>query len=199
MFENADSIFIWAQIIGFCAMVIGTLAMQFKNPRHILLGNVPSAGLWTIQYLMLGAPLGAILNISSALKDGTVAFIHKRYLNLVIGSFLIMTWLIGLYHFNQWYDLLPLLAGTAVNAALLIDRDNRPLFVRAVIVNCALWIVYNLIVGSWMGATCAIMIIGSSMLSMARYEGWEIGKCYRSFVPSIARSLFIFQGPRTYP
>lgn len=194
-----DSVFLWAQVVGFFAMGIGIFAVQIKNPRHILLCGVPSALLWTIQYLMLGAPIGALLNLSSGLKDIALVYVVKRYIPYVIAIFLAAIWSTGLYSFSHWYDMLPLIAVTAVSIALLIDRDNRSLFVRAIIFNCCLWIVYNAIVGSWMGLSCAVMIIISSLISMARYEEWEIGKCYKSFLPSLARELVIFPSPRTYP
>ena len=37
-----DSIFIWAQIIGFVAMTITAMSWQLKNPRHIILCDIPN-------------------------------------------------------------------------------------------------------------------------------------------------------------
>lgn len=194
-----ENVFFWAQVIGFFAMAIGVAAMQIKDSRKILLWNAPSSLLWTIQYLMLGAPIGALLNLGSALKDTGTAFLNQRYVSHIIMTYMAMSWGVGLYNFAHWCDALPLIGVTIVNSALMIDRDNRSLFVRAVIVNCAVWVVYNTIVGSWMGAACASLVIVSSVISMARYEEWKIGRCYRSFVPSITRALFTFSNFRTFP
>lgn len=189
----------WAQIVGFVAMCIGIVAKQINKPRHILLCSIPASSLWAVQYMMLGAISGVIMNLIFVVQDGTIAFIKKRYLTYIILTFVTLTWSLGLYHSAHWYDVLPLIAGTIVNMALLYNRDNRPLYIRSIIINCVLWIVYNAIVGSWMGIGCAVMIISSSLISMARYEGWEVGRCYKSFMPSVARSLFVFPNFRTYP
>lgn len=186
-----EGVFLWAQVVGLFAMVVSIGAWQLKNPRHIILCNVPSAALWTVQYMMLGAPLGAVLNITSLVKDGALAFIKDKYVPYLIGGFLCVLWAFGLYFFEHWYDILPLIGGSIVNLTFL-QRDNRALCARGTIICCLFWIVYNAIVCSWMGVACASLVIMSSMISMARYEEWSLGQCYKSFFPSISRSLFVF-------
>ena len=188
----------WAQIIGFFAMMICITAWQLKNSRHIILCYVPANTLWAIQYLMLGAPMGAFLNICAVAKDCGLGFAADKYVKKIIVVFLLVVWGTGLYLFNQWYDILPILAATILNIAL-IQRDNRSLYARACIATCLLWMTYNIIVHSWMAAACACFVMASSTVGMIRYEGWVIGRCYRSFLPSLMRSLFVFPNFRTYP
>lgn len=197
-----DSVFhsalFWAQIFGLVAMSINILSWQIKNPRWIIFSYCPASALWAIQYLLLGAPLGAIMNICGSCKDGALAFIKDKYVPFLIGAFLTVTWCVGLYFFKNWFDVLPLIAGTIINLALL-QRDNRPLVSRAGVIATSCWIIYNYIVGSYMGFICGCLVIISSTVGMARFEKWDIGKCYKSFLPSLARSLFIFPNFRTYP
>lgn len=193
-----DSVFIWAQIIGLIAMAVSVWAWQLKKPRHIILCNVPATLIWTVQYILLGAPLGAILNLASAFKDSGLFFIKNKYVPYLIGTFLLVIWSTGLYFFEHWYDSLPLISGSIMNIALL-QRDNRSLIARATIICCLFWLVYNVIVSSWMGAACASMVITSSIIGMARHEEWSLGKCYKSFFPSLSRSLFVFPNLQTYP
>lgn len=193
-----ENTFLWAQIIGLFAMTFAVSAWQFKNPRHIILCFVPANTLWAIQYFMLGAWLGVIMNICSVAKDGALAFIHERYVAYLIGAFLAVAWGFGLYSFTHWYDILPLAGVTTVNLALL-QRDNRPLYARACILTGCFWLGYNIIVHSWMGTCCSTLVIISSIVGMARHENWALGQCYKSFLPSLARSLFVFPNFRTYP
>lgn len=183
--------FIIIQIIGFIAMAIGTLAQQAKTSRRMIGFSIPSSALWTIQYIMLGAPIGALINGGGILKDIGVLAFNKRHVPLLIATYIIFSCVIGLYMFKAWYDILPLICVTVLNLSF-IQRDNRPLIARAMIINCLLWIVYNGIVESWMGLACACFVICSSIIGMYRHENWDIGKCYKSFFPSLARSLFIF-------
>ena len=193
-----DSVFLWAQIIGFVAMGINILSWQIKNPRHIILSYVPANTLWAIQYLMLGAPVGAMMNLCSAAKDGGLAFVKDKYVPFLIGSFLCVVWSVGFHFFQAWYDLLPMIAGTILNLSLL-QRNNRPLYARASLTACVLWLVYNVIVGSWIGTLSACLVMTSSIIGMARYEEWELGQCYKKFTPNLARSLFVVPNFRTYP
>ena len=191
-----ESYFIWAHLLGFFAMCISIMAWQIKNPRHIILCYVPSGILWGTHYMLLGAPLGAIMNFCSAGKDSALAFIRKSYVPYLIIIFLSIVWIVGIHNFEYWYDILPLIGVSIINLSLL-QRDKRSLVARATMGGQACWIIYNVIVGAWMGVACCLLVSTSSIIGMARHEKWEIGKCYRTFGPSLMRSLFLT--PRTFP
>lgn len=180
-------------------MTCTIIAMQLKNPRHIILSGVPSGMLWATQYFLLGATMGAIANASSALKNLLSAFVPQHYLPYILGLYLTMIWGIGLYNLSAWYGICPLIGASTPTIALLINRDNRRLYARAVIICCAFWACYNSIVGSWMGLCCDTLTITSSLIGMYRHEQWDIGKCYRTFLPSLYKSLFSNPIPKTYP
>jgi hypothetical protein len=192
------SAFFWAQCFGLIAMAINILSWQMKNPRWIIFSYCPANTCWAIQYLLLGAPLGVVMNACSAVKDGALAFIRQSYVPYLIGTLLLSIWSIGLYYLEQWFDVLPLLAGTIINLALL-QRENRGLLARACITAQVCWITYNLIVGSYMGAINGVFVSTSCIIGMARHEAWVLGRCHRTFMPSIARALFVFPNFRTYP
>ena len=193
-----DNIFFWAQAIGFVAMSIRIISWQLRNSRHIIFCGMPAGALWTIHYLMLGAPLGALMNVLAVLRDGALSFIKERHVLLVIFCFCGIMWLTGLYFSRFWYDLLPLI-GNSISAISFIYRSNRPLIARAAILANLPWLVYNFIVGSWIGVGSATLMIISSIIGMYRHESWEIGNCYKSFVPSVTRALLVFPNFRTYP
>jgi hypothetical protein len=190
--------FLLAQIIGFCAMSINIFAWQLKNSRHIIFSYVPAGTLWAIQYVILNAPLGVIMNVCSVVKDLFLTFIHKAYVTYIIALFLISIWCIGLYFFNNWYDILPLFGATVTNLSLL-QRDNRSFVARGAICAQVFWITYNLIVRSYVATLSGVMVACSSTIGMARHESWQLGSCYRSFAPNLVRSLFSFPSFRTFP
>ncbi|NQZ13568.1 MAG: YgjV family protein [Alphaproteobacteria bacterium] len=107
-------------------------------------------------------------------------------------------WITGAYFIHNWYDVLPLMAGTIANLGLL-KRDNREIVARASLTSQFCWITYNIIVSSWMGILCCLLVGSSCVIGMIRHENWKIGRCYRSFAPSIAKSLFIIPSWTTYP
>lgn len=190
--------FLLAQIIGIFAMSINIFAWQLKNSRHIIFSYVPASALWAIQYMILSAPLGLMMNLCSMAKDMALTFIKASYVRYIIIGFLCTIWAAGLYFFSGWYDILPLIAGTITNLSLL-QRDNRALVARGAIISQIFWITYNLIVGSWIAAFSGCLVITSSTLGMARHESWVLGTCYRSFGISLVRALFTFPSFKTFP
>ena len=54
---------IWANVIGVIAVVLFVLSYQIKNRRGIIVCNAASRVLFVVQYLMLGAFAGALLDV----------------------------------------------------------------------------------------------------------------------------------------
>lgn len=185
-------LFIWAQVIGFCGMSIGIIAWQLKNSRHIIICYIPSRLLMATQYLMLGAPLGAIMDICSVFRDSGISFLKDKFAPYIIFTCLFSVWVIGLYFLQHWYDTLPLIAGTIANLALF-HRKNRSLYARAAIISSFIWIIYNLFVYSWMGATAACFTITSSIIGMYRYEEWDLKSSPKLFL----QCLFVLPKTQT--
>jgi len=193
-----DNVFLWAQVVGLFAMIFSIVSWQLKNPRHIILMNVPGCSLWAIQYIMLGGITGALMNIFSVFKDGALGFVRCSIVPYIISAYLLLIWAFGIYFFNNWFDSLALAGGTISNLALL-KRDNRALMSRACIASQICWITYNSIVGAWIALICGVLVTVSSLIGMYRHENWEIGKCYKSFLPSVARFLFVFPNLKLFP
>lgn len=192
-----DSVFIWAQIIGFSAMALQIFAMQIKKPRLVILTHSPACLLWSVQFFLLGAYIGAFINLFASFKDLALSQAAKKYVPIIIATFLITAVTIGILKLQYWYDALPVLSTIIINLALL-SRNNRPLIARATIACQLPWMSYNWIVGSWAGLACAILVIASSLIGMYRHEKWELGNCYKSFLPNVGRSLFSFNTPQPH-
>ena len=193
-----ESGFLIAQIIGFFAMCFAITGMQLKNPRNMIKCYIPVGLLWGTQYVILGAHQGAIFSFGAAVKDAFLSHVSDKYVTFVILTFLALLWGISSFFIQYWYDLLPLIAGTIVNLGFL-KRDIREVIARTSLTSQFCWFAYNMIVGSWMGMLCAVLVVTSIFIGMVRHESWVIGRCYRTFLPSIARSLFTFPNFRTYP
>ena len=194
LFENT---FLMAQAFGALALFVNIYAMQIEKSRNIILAMVPVGVLNTIQFLLLGAWPAAIYCALSSSKDLCLFFVKDKWVVYLIATFLIVVIGFGVYSFDRFYDLFPVLSGIIVNLSLIF-RDNRSVVMRATILFHMIWFLYNCTVGAYVGAFSSIIILCSVLVGMFKYEQWEIGKCYRTFLPSIRRSLFDFT-PRTYP
>ena len=67
-------ILIISQIIGFLSVVLFLLSYQQKKRKNIILFNVVSRALYIVQYLLLGAFEGAVLDILGAISPIALSF-----------------------------------------------------------------------------------------------------------------------------
>ncbi len=184
-----ENIFLIAQIIGFCAMCFSVAAWQVKEPRKIYALYVPSSLLWSLQYCLLGAPVGAIISICSASKDAGLAFADPKHKKYFLCAYLLLIIIFGCYFYQSTISIFPIFAAFFLNITILLT-DQRSFISRSTIISQFCFIYYNLHNDAWMAMLCSCFVILSSIIGMARHEKWVIGKCYKTFMPSIIKSLF---------
>ena len=189
--------FMVAQIFGVLAFSLQVIAWQLKAPRLIILIHAPINLLWSAQFYLLGALIGCFHSLACALKDAVLFGVHTKYLPIVIGMYLLTCFLIAINFSTNWYGVLPFLGTFVLNIAML-KRDNRKLIARAYIVSIMCWMVYNYFSAAYVTMTCDAIVAVTVVIGMARFEKWQIGKCYKTFLPSIHRAIFNFT-PQTYP
>lgn len=71
------SIEIIAQIIGIIAMLFNILSYQGKKQRTVIILQFFGAALFSVNFLMLGATVGGILNIIAAVRAVIFTFKDK--------------------------------------------------------------------------------------------------------------------------
>ena len=162
--------FLIAQIIGGIAMTAGVLSMQLRCGRMMMVASIPICFLWAIQYLMLAAPAGVLSNCINIMR-GSVPLLKDKHLPVCTTALHVIVIYVGLHVFDSWIDALPLLAGLIANYTLT-KTSNRSFVARSIMAQCALWLVYNVLVSSWMGLAAGLMTITSCTIGMARHEGW---------------------------
>ncbi|MEM9469434.1 MAG: YgjV family protein [Pseudomonadota bacterium] len=193
-----ENSFLLAQIIGFVSLILTLLRMQIKQPRYIALGEVPTASLWGLQYYLLNAQAGMIICLLSIVRGLLVFCVPDKYLKHVLIAFVSLITFLLIINYSGHYDLFAL-AGIYLYAIACLFRDNRPLMARIILIHCIPWIVYNVITFSIFAGLSSFLGMFSCIIGMARHEKWDIGKCYRTFSPSIMRSLLSGTKLRTYP
>lgn len=164
--------FFTAQIFGAIAMAISILSWQIKNPKLIILCNLPACIFWGLQYVYLSATIGAITCFSTALKDGALYFTNEKQAKYLIVSFFIGTLALLIWNYKGSIDLLPISALIIYNIALYFYRDDRSTLSRYIILTKICWLIYCFNAGAYVGMTCSVLVMASSVIGMARHEGW---------------------------
>ena len=164
--------FVMIQAIGFLGTITFFLSYQCKSNKNLFRVQFISYSLYTIHLLMLGAITGGfsyILNTIRSLCLGSKNdFLKGRWMCCVLCilqvTTLIFTW-------SGWWALLPVIANIAATIGGY-TYNARKIRLVGMLINSPLWIIYNILVGSWAGIMDEIVSEISMIISIVRY-GWD--------------------------
>lgn len=169
-----------AQGIGIIAMLFNILSYQGKQQRTVILLQLLGASLFSVNYLMLGATVGGILNIIAVIR--AVIFIFKdkfkadcifwliaftaSYIAVYILSFAVLGTKPTL--FNLIIELLPVIGMLAINIGFRMKNsaDIR----RCGLISSPAWLIYNIIAGSWGAIICELFTLLSILVGILRHD-----------------------------
>lgn len=163
------------QIIGLLAVATFLLSYQQKKRKNIILLNVISRCLYILQYLLLGAFAGAVLDILGAVASVVAGkkhtgFIKKHLLltillmdGLIIGAGITIA-LIN----KSWLDLFSL-AGVLLHTGAFWMNSEK-IIRRISLAGAPFWFVYNLLSRAYGSALGDLLTMASIFLAMYRHR-----------------------------
>ncbi len=142
--------FVW--ILGIGAMVSLFVSHQQKSRKGILMGKLCADLFWAAHYICLGAFAGMIPNAIGIFRE--VVFINRKQYrfkgkNLIPIAFILVNITLGTLSFEQWFDILPILASAFVTFSLWIDNPRLTKGI-SIPVSTA-FLIYDVFVHSYMG------------------------------------------------
>ena len=163
------------QIIGFLAVALFLLSYQQKKRSSIIMMNVVSRILYILQYLLLGAYAGAVLDVLGAVASVVASekdegFVKKHLKTvivlmnvLIVGAGLAIAW------FNRsWLDLFSLMGVLLHTGAFWISREK--IIRRVSLAGSPFWFIYNLLSSAYGSAVGDLLTMGSILLAMYRHR-----------------------------
>lgn len=161
-----------AFFVGITAVVIYLLGYQQKTRKKIILFNASSRALYIIQYLLLSAFEGAVLDIagiiSSVLAQKKDEPIIKKHLKAFIVGVNLLIVILGLTSYKNIYSLLPIVGVLLHTSAFWISDEKR---IRQVsLLGCPFWLAYNLLSGAYGSVIGDALSICSLLIAMLRYD-----------------------------
>ena len=161
-----------ANIIGIAAVVMFVLSYQFKTRNSIIFINAASRVFYVLQYIMLGAFEGAIMDIAAFLvslfaRHKDKEWIQKRSAAAVVLSevFVIVT---GLLFYENIFSLLPIIGVLFETGALWLNKERSIRFVS--FFGAPFWLVYNLVSAAYGSAAGNIITMVSIGIAIIRYD-----------------------------
>ena len=160
------------QGIGFLGTVLFFLSYQCKHNNTLFRVQFVSYLCYTVHLLLLGAVTGGISYVLNTVRSFCLSS-EKTFLRgkkmcgiicLLQVAALCLTW-------DGWWSVLPVAANIAATIGGY-TYNGRTIRVVGMLINSPLWIVYDIIVGSWAGILDEIVTEASMILSICRY-GWK--------------------------
>ena len=169
-----------AQILGLAAMAFNILSYQQKSRKGAIAFQLCGSALFAVNFWLLGAVMGCILNLISAFR--AVIFLnrdkfranHPVWLAGFLLTFLlsyIMTFTIlgkEITVFNLMVEFLPVIGMTATT--LSFRRTDAKAIRRFGLVSSPCWLVYNIAVFSLGAIICEALSLGSILIGMRRLD-----------------------------
>ncbi|MGI6095341.1 MAG: YgjV family protein [Lachnospiraceae bacterium] len=164
--------YIIIQIIGFIGTILFFLSFQCRDNKKLFRVQFLSYLLYTIHLLLLGAVTGGISYIINTIRSLCLGsnwkFARQKKMCVIICfmqiAALYFTW-------AGWISLLPVAANIASTVGAYTN-NARTIRVVGMTINSPLWIIYNIIVGSWAGILDELVSELSMGISIIRY-GWK--------------------------
>lgn len=160
------------QVIGLIGTALFFMSYQCKSNKNLFRVQFLSYLFYTTHLILLGAITGGISYIINGIRSfclgSKIDFLRSRKMCVIICMLQLMTLIIT---WSGWLSLLPV----AANIASTIGgytHNARKIRIAGMFVNSPLWIIYDIIVGSWAGILDELVSEGSMIISIVRY-GWK--------------------------
>lgn len=163
---------IFANVIGLIGVVLFVLSYQLKRRRGIIICNASSRLLYVIQYLLLGAYEGALLDVVaffvSLLCFGSNKGFMKKHFGLafVLSNILIIGF--GMTTYKNLFSLLPILGVIFETMALWLKNERN---IRVVsLLGAPFWLVYNFVNMAYGSCVGNLITLVSIAVAIIRYD-----------------------------
>lgn len=169
-----------AQIVGIFAMTFNILSYQQKTQKGAIAFQLGGSTLFAINYLMLGAVVGGILNAVGIVR--ALVFLNREKLKathpawlagfttVYLLSYILTFTVFGKEPtlFNLVVEFLPVIGMTATTISFRLS-DAKAIR-RFGLISSPSWLVYNIVSFSVGAIICEVLSLGSIFIGMFRHD-----------------------------
>lgn len=163
-----------AQIAGLIAMAINIMAVQFKKPRQLFICRIIASALWGVNFLLLGSPTGAIINIVNIIRS--IFLLNPRtFTKPFLWVTVVLYGAAGLATMDYTLSLLLVLdiliiLSQWVDSVGMWTNDFRKIRYCQLFAISPVWLVHNILVFSIGGIITEVFTIISTVISLIRFR-----------------------------
>lgn len=160
------------QLIGFVGIALFLLSFQCKKNRSLFTVQSLAYLFYALHFILLGAVTGGINQIINILRCLCLASKFKwAHSWFMCGVFCAASLAVTIFTWNGWISLLPF-GGTLAAVIGGYTENPRKIRIAGMFINSPLWIIYDIIVGSWAGIADEVFTESSIIISIIRF-GWK--------------------------
>ena len=169
-----------AQAIGIVAMFFNIFSYQCKKQSSVIALQLCGGALFSVNYLLLGATVGGILNILAALRAIIFLFKDKLRADRLPWLFGFIAAFISIYvlnftlfgkeptAINLIIEILPVIGMTALSVGFRLK--NAAGIRRCGLISSPSWLIYNIYAGSVGAIICEVITLCSIFIGMLRHD-----------------------------
>lgn len=160
------------QAIGFVGTILFFASFQFKENKTLFRVQFFSYLFYVTHLLLLGATTGAISYILNTVRSLCLGSSSDLLRSRRMGALLCLLQLgVPWLTWDGWISILPVAANIASTVGGY-THNARKIRIAGMFINSPLWIIYDIIVGSWAGIADEVVSEISMIISVARF-GWK--------------------------
>ncbi len=166
-----------AQVFALIAFILYVLSLQFREKKKTLLFQVIANVFYALEYLMLNAYAGVNNSLFGITRSLLFTVADKMKIKLpgyVAFVFIAMVIVFGFIAYTDIFSLIPPFVSCILFIALFVD--NMRIFRLASAMAAGLWIIYNSVVGSYVGIGDSIVELISALIAIYRFDIKKVKK-----------------------
>ena len=156
---------IFGNIMSLISNILALMSTRVKSYKKMMVLQTTDTVFSTLTNLILGGYSGAMISFCSLVRNIYCIF-SKKINRTVSYSIIIVSFLVSLFFtFHVWYDLLPILASTIYGFIIINTKDIVKSKI-ALLINCALWLIYGCIIFNFVGVVFKSIMVVSCINSL---------------------------------
>ena len=168
-------ILIVSQLIGLAAVALYLLSYQLKKRKQIVWATCISNTLYVLQYVLLGAFSGAVMDMLSTVgsflagRKNSVSF--RRYTRLIAFANLALIAVVGIVIAvlrKDYIELIPVAGAILQTGGLWCENEQN--IRKFGLAGAPFWLVYNFISRAYGASLGSVLAIVSAAVSIVRYR-----------------------------
>ena len=152
-------------IMSLISNILALISTSVKSYKKMMVLQSMDTAFSTLTNLILGGYSGALISFCSLIRNIYCIFSSK--INKIISyCIIIVSFFVSfLFTFHVWYDLLPIIASTFYGFVIINTKDIVKSKI-ALLINCALWLIYGCIIFNFMGVVFKSIMVVSCINSL---------------------------------